>query len=109
MITIFKIHNGGAPLYLNDIIPDKYEKESSYNTRNKRNNFIPRSRLDLFQKYFVPDSIRLRNLIKSEASGAVSINSISVEITSASFYFAFGKRFIKAKVQLEMEHFFQSF
>ena len=43
MITMFKIYNGYAPPYLNDTIPD----------------FIPRCRLELFLKSFVPDSIRL--------------------------------------------------
>ena len=40
MVKMFKIHNGGAPSYLNDI--------SSYNTRNKHNYFIPRCILELF-------------------------------------------------------------
>ena len=31
MVTMFKIHNGGAPSYLNDIITDKHENISSYN------------------------------------------------------------------------------
>ena len=48
MVTMFKIHNG-APSYLNDIIPDKHENISSYNTRNKHNYFIPRCRLELFK------------------------------------------------------------
>ena len=45
---MFKFHNGGAPSHLNDIIPDKHENITSYNTRNKRNYFILRWRLELF-------------------------------------------------------------
>ena len=48
MVTMFKIHNGGAPSYSNDILPDKHENICSYNTRNKHNHFIPRFRLELF-------------------------------------------------------------
>ena len=48
MVTIFRIHNGGAPSYLNYIIPDKHKNVSSYNTRNKHDCFIPRCRLELF-------------------------------------------------------------
>ena len=63
-VTMFIIHNGGAPSNLNDIIPDKYKNVSSCNTRNKQNYFIPRCRLKSFKKSFVPDSIRLWNLLK---------------------------------------------
>ena len=98
MVTMFKIHNGGAPSYLNNIIPDKHENISRYNTRNKHNYFIPRCRLELFKKSFVPDSIRLWNLLKAEAREAISINSfrknISVEIENPLSYYAFVKRFI---------------
>ena len=52
LVTMFIIHNGGAPSYLNDIIPDKHENISSYNKRNKYNYFIPRCRLELFLKKF---------------------------------------------------------
>ena len=48
MVTIFRIHNGGAPSYLNYIIPDKHKNVSSYNTRHKHDYFIPRCRLELF-------------------------------------------------------------
>ena len=93
MVAMFKIHNGGATSYLNDIIPDKHENISRYNTRNKHNNFIPRCRLKLFKKSFVPDSIRLE-FIKE----AISINSfrknISGEIENPPSYYAFGRRFI---------------
>ena len=37
MVTLFIIHNGGAPSNLNDIIPDKH----GYNTGNKHDYFIP--------------------------------------------------------------------
>ena len=49
---MFKIHNGGAPSYLNDIIPDKHENVSSYNAKDKHNYFILRCRLELFLKIF---------------------------------------------------------
>ena len=49
-------------------------------------------------KSFVPDSIRLWNLLKAEAREAISINSfrknISVEIANPPSYYAFGKHFI---------------
>ena len=48
MITMFKIYNGCAPPYLNDITPDKHENISRYNTRNKNKYFIPRCRLEFF-------------------------------------------------------------
>ena len=59
-----------------------------------------RNRFSLWNylKIFVPDSIRLWNLLKAEAREAISIKSfrknISVEIVNPPSYYAFGKRFI---------------
>ena len=59
---------------------------------------IPISRLKLFKKSFVSDSIRLWNLLKAETRETISINSfrknISVEIVSPPSYHVYGKRFI---------------
>ena len=61
------------------------------------NFFIPICSLELFRKYFVPDSIRFCYLLKAEARETYSINvfrkNISVEIVNPPSYYVFGKRF----------------
>ena len=72
MVTMFKIHKGGALSYLNNMIPDKYENiTSSYNTRNKHNYFIPRCRLELFKqdvfvKHNAPDNVQFQRRPRSQ-------------------------------------------
>ena len=76
-----------TPSYLKDIIPDK-------------DKIFPNT-IILFldaDKNYVPDSMRLWNLLKAEAREAISITSfrknISVEIVDPLSFYAFGKRFI---------------
>ena len=61
------------------------------------NFFIPICSLELFRKYFVPDSIRFCYLLKAEARESYSINvfrkNISVEIVNPPSYYVFGKTF----------------
>ena len=45
MTNIFKIHSGGVPDYLRNIVLKKRELVPSYNTRNKEDYIIPRCRL----------------------------------------------------------------
>lgn len=73
MSTMFKIHKGTVPEYLNtcNIVPNKHENVSKYNTRNKEQFIIPRCRLELFKKSFVPDAVKQWNLLKLDTREAV--------------------------------------
>ena len=97
MTTMFKICNGHAPDYLSKLFPQKHETRSQYNTRNKHQMYIPRSRLELFKKSFVPDSIKLWNSLALDIREAISINAfrknILPQITTPPSYFSFGKRY----------------
>ena len=97
MTTMYKICNGHAPDYLRELFPQKHEAMSQYNTRNKNQIYIPRSRLELFKKSFVPDSIKLWNLLDLETREAISMNAfrknILPQITIPPSYFSFGKRY----------------
>ena len=55
---MFKIHTGGVPEYLLNIVPKKREHVSSYNTRNKKDYIIPRCRLQLFRNSFIHDAVK---------------------------------------------------
>jgi hypothetical protein len=59
--------------------------------------YIPRSRLALFEKSCVPDSIKLWNSLALDIREAISINAfrknILLQITIPPSYFSFGKRY----------------
>jgi hypothetical protein len=85
--------------YLSKLFPQKHETiiRSQYNTRNKHQIYIPRSRLELFKKSFVPDSKNLWNSLALDIWEAISINAfrknILPQITIPPSYFSFGKRY----------------
>ena len=58
MTNMFKIHMGGVPEYLLDIVSKKREHVSSYNTRNKEGYIIASCRLQLFKNSFIPDAVK---------------------------------------------------
>lgn len=59
--TMYKIHNNLVPEYLKNIFPSTRSLESNYNTRNREDYTIPKCRLELFKKSFVPDTINKWN------------------------------------------------
>ena len=87
---------------MSELFPQKHEAMSQYNTRNKNQIYIPRSRLELFKKSFVPDSIKLWNLLGLETREAISMNAfrknILPQITIPPPYFSFGKRYNSVSV-----------
>lgn len=76
MTTLYKIHTGRAPEYLKDIVPNKREHVSTYNTRNKQDFIVPRCRLELFRNSFVPDATKQWNLLKTDTREAVSVKTL---------------------------------
>lgn len=54
MKTMFKFNMGTLPDYLFDIIPNKRENISRYNTRNKDQFNVPKCRLDLLKNHLYP-------------------------------------------------------
>lgn len=70
--TMYKIHNNLAPDYLKEIFPSIRTLESNYNTRNREDYTIPKCRLEIFKKSFVPDTINKWNslslLIRNNSS-----------------------------------------
>ena len=54
---MYKNHNNSVPDYLKQIFPSTRGSLSRYNTRNTSDFSIPKCRLQVFKKYFVPDVI----------------------------------------------------
>ena len=73
LTTMYKMHTNIVPQYLCDTI-DNFRKNSQFNTRNEEKYIVSKCRLDIFKKYFIPDTICKRNVlpydvIKSSALG----------------------------------------
>ena len=51
---------------------------------NKEDYIIPRCRLQLFRKAFIPDAVKQWNLLKEEVREAISINSFRKKLGNKS-------------------------
>jgi hypothetical protein len=54
-------------------LPSKRGAISNYNTRNSEDYTIPKCRLEVFNKTFIPDTVRKWNSLSSELTGSTSI------------------------------------
>ena len=101
LVTMFKIHNNQVPQYLDETIPCKTNNFSSYNLRNGDNYIIPKCRLELYKKSFVPDAISKWNSLNIESRQAISIKEFRKSISSKyvntpkpPVYFSYGTRLL---------------
>ena len=101
LVTMYKIHNNEVPQYLKETIPSKVNNKSSYNLRNGDNYNIPKCRLELYKKSFVPDSISKWNSLSTELRQATSIKQFRKGVSSNNFnnpkppvYFSYGRRML---------------
>jgi hypothetical protein len=67
LVTVYKIHNNEVLQNFNKTIRRKVNNISSYNLRNGDNHIIPKCRLELYKKSFVPDSILKWNSLSIES------------------------------------------
>ena len=95
-----KIHNSCVPKYLSEIIPNTRGNDSAYRTRNSENYTLPKCRLDVFKKSFVPDTIHLWNSVSLDIRRETSVNKFKTLlsglyqtcISKPPSYYSFGKR-----------------
>ena len=94
---MYKIHNNLVPTYIQNIVPDIRGNISQYSTRNSSNYSLPKCRLELFNKSFIPDTVRKWNAIKINIREATSVKSFKKcllsNIVKPPKYFSFGRRF----------------
>ena len=94
---MYKIHNNLVPLYLQNIAPNIRSTISGYATRNSMNYSLPKCRLEIFNKSFIPDTVRNWNNLSSHTREATSIKSfkkcLQSTVENPPRYFSFGKRF----------------
>ena len=100
LIIMHKIHNSCVPKYLSEIIPNTRGNDSAYRTRNSENYTLPKCRLDVFKKSFVPDTIHLWNSVSLDIRRETSVNKFKTLlsglyqtcISKPPSYYSFGKR-----------------
>ena len=61
LVMFYKIKNGQAPEYLQNLLPPDNQDKSTYNLRNKQDLSIPFARLETYKRSFFPNAIRLWN------------------------------------------------
>lgn len=70
---LYKLHNNIAPDYLLNLMPNRVNNVSNYNLRNQNNYVIPRCRLTVFEKSFLPDTLRLWNALDPQIRSSNSL------------------------------------
>ena len=78
---LYKIINGNAPLYLEDLLPIMVGEISSYPLRNRNNFNTPRCRYISYEKSFFPSSINLWNNLSDDIKSCQSISQFKRKIT----------------------------
>ena len=98
LLTMFKIHNNLAPDYLKNIVPMVRNSVSNYNTRNSFDYSLPKCRLELYNKSFVPDTVRKWNSLSNETREITSIGIFKRKLSNNNDkppkYFSYGKRYL---------------
>ena len=78
--TMYTVHNNLVPDYLKHIFPSTRRRESKYNTRNREDYTIPKCRLELYRKSFVPDTIKKWNNLNVSVRNNPSFSSFKNSI-----------------------------
>jgi hypothetical protein len=79
---MFKIENGQAPTYLQDLIPAPVQARTRYNLRNRNQLQVPFARLETYSQSFFPAAAR-------------QWNSLSTNIKDSDTKFKFKSRYLK--------------
>jgi hypothetical protein len=81
-LMLFKIENGQAPSYLQDLVPAPIEARTRYNLRNRADLQVPFARLATYSQSFFPAAARLWN-------------SLPIHLREANTAFSFKSRYLK--------------
>ena len=80
-LTIFyKMHNRECPDYLYNCLPPTVSNTSGYNLRNNENYTIPRTRLRLSEKSFIPSTVSLWNNLDISVRNSPTLNNFKCKI-----------------------------
>ena len=98
LTNMFKIHNNLVPQYLKEVCPDTRGNTSSYHTRNSNDYTLPRCRLEVFKKSFIPDTVKKWNGLSTEVRGQTSIEKFKKHIrkipSKPPLYYSYGHRYL---------------
>jgi hypothetical protein len=74
-IMLFKIEDGHAPSYLQELVPSPIQARTRYNLRNRTDLQVPFARLETYSQSFFPAAARLWNSLPSHIRQADSVYS----------------------------------
>ena len=103
LFTMYKVHNNLVPDF-----PSTKSRESKYNTRNREEYTIPKYRLELYRKSFVPDTSRKWNSLNVSVRNNISFSSFKISIrhilTKPPLYFSYGTRRCLNIIHTKLRH-----
>ena len=103
LFTMYKVHNN-----LVSDFPSTKSRESKYNTRNREEYTIPKYRLELYRKSFVPDTSRKWNSLNVSVRNNISFSSFKISIrhilTKPPLYFSYGTRRCLNIIHTKLRH-----
>ena len=108
LIIFYKIINGLAPTYLNQLVPSLVQNQSQYSLRNSNNIMSVHANSTLYSNSFLPSVIRAWNNLPIEIRNRTSVTQfkckLAEHINRPPIWFYFGSR--KAQMfhtRLELE------
>jgi hypothetical protein len=75
LMLMYKILNGKAPTYLEDLVPDTIGARTHYMLRNRGDLDPPATRLNVFANSFFPKAVQLWNNLGQRERSAPSVNA----------------------------------
>ena len=90
------MHNKSCPQYLSEYLPPVASDISGCNLRNKENQVLPRCRLRISEKSFIPSTVRIWNNLSPTIRNLQTISQFKLQIKGEQFrppvYYGEGSR-----------------
>ena len=83
LCIFYNIVNGSAPSYLHDLLSRTVGQINNYNLRNANDFNLPAGRLSIYQKSFLPSTIRLWNNLSANIRDSPSTESFKFNLKNS--------------------------
>jgi hypothetical protein len=96
LATYYKMHNKSCPQYLSECLPPVASDVSGYNLRHNENYVLPRCRLRISEKSFIPSTVRIWNDLSPTIRNLQTISQFKSKMKGEQFrlpvYYGEGSR-----------------
>ena len=79
------MHNKSCPQYLSECLPPVASDVSGYNLRNNEKYVLPRCRLRISEKSFIPSTVRIWNDLSPTIRNLQTISQFKLKIKGEQF------------------------